>query len=73
MNFSEKAMTEVLKIQEERGFSFFEATAAFCEQEDIDPADFVKRLDKVHVDRLQCCAMEERLVQRKYVKTHTIN
>jgi hypothetical protein len=73
MNFSERAMTVIVKIQEEKRLNFFEAASEFCEQEDIDPEDFAKKLDKVHLDRLQCCALEERMLQKKYVKTHIIN
>lgn len=68
---SENLHAEISKIALENKCSFVDAVLEFCEQNQLDPEDVVKQMDTVTLERLKKSAIDERLIQKKIIKTHS--
>lgn len=64
MNYSEKVLKELIVISETKQCGLFDAATMYCEEHDIDPAEFIAALDKNVIERLKLSAVEERMVRR---------
>lgn len=64
MKHSEKVLSRLSEIIEEQGLDIIEACAVFCDENDLDPVDFVKSLDKPAIEKLKYEAIKANRVRR---------
>ena len=64
MTYSEQILEELIAIARRDRSNLFEAAADYCDEHDLDQAEFIKSLDDVVVQRIKMSAMDERKVRR---------
>ena len=61
---SEKLHAQISDLAQRLGCSFIEATLEFCQDNQIDPEDLVKKMDDITKERLRRSAIDERMVRK---------
>lgn len=64
MKHSEKVLNRLAEIIEQQDLDIIEACAAFCNENDLDPTDFIKSLDKAAIEKLKYEAIKANRVRR---------
>lgn len=64
MSYSEDVLQKIVEIAERDKINLFEAAASFCEEFDIDPAEFSASVDQAAIDRIKAAAVAGRHVRR---------
>ncbi len=65
-----KAVADIMVL---KSCSFIEAALEYCEIYDLDPFDFVKKLDKLTIERLKGSAVAENMVRDPFKKQYKSN
>lgn len=61
---SERIHLAIVQLMEELECDFMEAVVEFCVRGEIDPADLVKQLDAVTIERIKQVAIEQKMIRR---------
>lgn len=64
MKHSEKVFNRLVEIQREHDCDLVESVVIFCDENDMDPADLVKTLDKNLIQELKYTAVKNNRVRR---------
>lgn len=68
MKHSEKVLKKLMEIAERDGDDLITSCTTFCDENDLDPVDFIKSLDKGLIEQLKYEAVKANKV-RKCVAT----
>jgi hypothetical protein len=71
--FSTDAMNRIVELKDENLCGFTEAVVLFCEEQDIDPADFIKNCGKHIISIIRQNAIDERKVRKmSYAESYNL-
>jgi hypothetical protein len=62
---SENIHLEIVSIQKQLKCSFFEAVLEFCQINELEIEDIVKKMDQNMIEKLKQCAIDENMLQKK--------
>ena len=63
-SYSETVLQELVSLAQKNRCGLFEAASDYCEEHDIDQAEFISSLDKHAIEQLRVSAVQERKVRR---------
>lgn len=68
MNYSEKVLIKINEIKETHDTDLVEATAIFCEENDIEIESFLKNMGRGFIERLKYEAIQNQKVRKCVAK-----
>lgn len=64
MGASEKILEELILVAQRNRTGLFEAASDYCDEHDLDQAEFIASLDGATIEMLKADAMKERKVRQ---------
>lgn len=64
MSYSEQVLGVIVEMSQDLGVNLFEATAMYCEDNDIDPSELMESLDSLAIEQIKFAAIQNNHVRR---------